>query len=67
MGQWQHGGGFSVDASVRPAATDRAGRKRRLRYCARPPFALHRLRERDREHLIYDPPKAGPGGSDRCA
>jgi hypothetical protein len=63
MGQWQHGGGFSVDGSVRLEATDRAGRERLLRYCARPPFALDRLRERDREHLIYEPPKAGPGGS----
>jgi len=32
-------------------------------YCARPPFALDRLREFDREHLIYDHPKPGPGGS----
>ena len=63
MGQWQHGGGFSVDGSVRLEAADRAERERPLRYCARPPFALDRWRERDREHLIYDPPKAGPGGS----
>jgi len=63
MAQWQHGGGFSVDGSVRIAAADRAGRERLLRYCARPPFALDRLHKRDDEHLIYDPPKAGPGGS----
>ncbi len=63
MAQWQHGGGFSVDGSVRIAAADRAGRERLLRYCARPPFALDRLRELDREHLIYDPPKPGPGGT----
>ncbi len=63
MGQWQHGGGFSVDGSVRIEAADRAGRERLLRYCARPPFALDRLRELDREHLVYDPPKPGPGGS----
>ena len=44
MGQWQQGGGFSVDGSVRIEATDRAGRERLLRYCARPPFALDRLR-----------------------
>jgi hypothetical protein len=37
MAQWQHGGGFSVDVSVRIAAADRAGRERLLRYCARPP------------------------------
>jgi len=63
MGQWQHGGGFSVDASVRIEATDRAGRERLLRYCARPPSALDRLRELDRECLIYDHPKRGPVGS----
>lgn len=63
MAQWQHGGGFSVDGSVRIEAADRAGRERLLRYCARPPFALDRLRELDREHLIYDHPKPGPGGS----
>jgi hypothetical protein len=37
MGQWQHGGRFSVDGSVRIEAADRAGRERLLRYCARPP------------------------------
>jgi hypothetical protein len=34
IGQWQHGGGFSVDGSVRIEAADRAGRERLLRYCA---------------------------------
>ena len=62
MGQWAHGGGFSVDASVRIEAADRAGRERLLRYCARPPFALDRLRELDPERLLYDHQKAGPGG-----
>ena len=33
--------------SVRIEAADRAGRERLLRYCARPPFALERLRELD--------------------
>jgi hypothetical protein len=37
-------GGFSLDGSVRIAGHDRAGLERLLRYCARPPFALHRLR-----------------------
>jgi hypothetical protein len=63
MGQWEHGGGFSVDASVRIAAADRAGRERLLRYCARPPFASDRLRERDPEHLLYESTKPGPGGN----
>jgi hypothetical protein len=39
MRQWQHGGGFSLDAKVRIEATDRKGLERLLRYCARPiPF-----------------------------
>ena len=52
---WQGSGGFfalraqvpsafSVDASVRIEAEDRAGIERLVRYCARPPFALERLR-----------------------
>ncbi len=40
---WDHGGGFSLDASVRIEATDRSGIERLIRYCARPPFALERL------------------------
>ena len=63
MGQWEHDGGFSVDASVRIEAADRAGRERLLRYCARPPFALDRLRELDPERLLYEATKPGPGGS----
>jgi hypothetical protein len=34
MGGWEHGGGFSVDASVRIEGTDRPGLERLLRYCA---------------------------------
>jgi len=63
MGQWTHGGGFSVDGSVPVEAANRAVRERLLRYCARPPFALDRLRALNRKHLIYDSPKPGPGGS----
>ncbi len=37
--------GFSVDTSVCIAAYDRAGLERLLRYCARPAFALDRLRK----------------------
>jgi hypothetical protein len=40
---WQGSGGFSVDASVRIEAEDRAGIERLIRYCTRPPFALERL------------------------
>jgi hypothetical protein len=39
--------GFSVDTSVCIAAQDRAGLERLLRYCARPPFAMERLRKAD--------------------
>jgi len=32
MGQWAHGGGFSVDASLRIEAEDRTGREPLLRH-----------------------------------
>jgi hypothetical protein len=41
---WQASGGFSLDASVRIHGSDSAGRERLIRYGARPPFALERLR-----------------------
>jgi hypothetical protein len=61
MGQWKHGGGYSVDASVRIEDADRAGVERQLRHCARPPFALARLRELDNEHIGNDHPQLGSG------
>jgi len=63
MGEWEHGGGFSLDASVRIEADDREGLERLLRYCARPAFALERLRQIDPEHLVYESVKPAPGGS----
>jgi hypothetical protein len=48
MAAWEHGGGFSVDAGVRIEADNRAGLERLLRYCARPAYALERLRAIDR-------------------
>ncbi len=60
MGGWEHGGGFSVDASVCIEGTDRAGLERLLRYCARPPFALEHLQQLDAEHLVYHSPKPRP-------
>ena len=63
MARWEHGGGFSVDGSVRIEADDRAGRERLLRYCARPPFALQRLRELAPERLLYESTKPGAGGN----
>jgi len=64
MRAWEHGGGFSVDATVRVEAADRAGLERLLSYCARGPLALERL-GRDREHpevLVYQLPKPTPEG-----
>ena len=58
----EYGGGFSVDASVRVEADDRAGLERLLRYCARPPFALERLDAIDAQRLIYHLPKPQPDG-----
>jgi hypothetical protein len=63
MGGWEHGGGFSVDASVCIGGDDRAGMERLLRYCARPPFALEHLQQLDAEHLIYHSPKPRLDGS----
>jgi hypothetical protein len=42
MANWEHGGGFSLDASVRIEGADRPGLERLLRDCARPAFALER-------------------------
>ena len=53
--------GFSVNAGVCIQAQDRAGLERLLRYCARPPFALERLRQRGTE-LVYHCPKPQSGG-----
>ena len=52
MAGYAHGGGFSVDAGVRIEAADRAGLERLLRYCARPPFAMDRLKQRGAD-LVY--------------
>jgi Putative transposase/Transposase zinc-binding domain len=60
MQSYPHGGGFSVDASVRIAQHDRQGLERLLRYCARPPFAGQRIRI-EGEQIIYRCPKAPAG------
>jgi len=64
MLDWSHGGGFSVDASVRIAADDRRGLERLLRYCARPVFAQERLAwaGEDHDRLVYRLPKPMPDG-----
>ncbi len=62
MERWDHGGGFSLDASVRIEAHDRHGLERLLRDCARPPFAADRREELDAQRLIDHLPKPGPAG-----
>ena len=48
---------------MRIEADDGLGLERLLRYCARPAFALERLREIDAERLVYESVKPGAGGS----
>jgi Putative transposase len=59
---WDHGAGFSRDASIRVAGPDRAGLERLLRYCARPPFALECLEQMADDALIYRFDKPRPDG-----
>ena len=60
--------GFSVDAGVCIEAHDRAALERLLRYCARPPFAMERLRKEGAE-LVYRCAKqhSEPGSDKRGA
>ena len=63
MAGWHHGGGFSLDASVRIDGHDRAGLERLIRRCARrPPFALERLEQVGDDQLIYRFAKPQPDG-----
>jgi hypothetical protein len=62
MAEWDHDGGFSLDASVRIEGWDRQGLERLLRYCARPPFALERIEVLDDERVRYHLPKPTPDG-----
>jgi hypothetical protein len=57
----------SVDTSVRIEADDRAGLERLLRYCARPAFAMERLRKAGND-LVYRCAKqhSEPGGDWRA-
>jgi hypothetical protein len=50
---WNGGGGFSVNGTARIHENDREGLERLLRYCARPPFALERLKQQPDGSLIY--------------
>ena len=64
---YQHSG-FSVDAGVCIEAHDRAALERLLRYCARPPFAMERLRK-EGAALVYRCAKqrSEPGSDKRGA
>jgi hypothetical protein len=64
---YQHSG-FSVDAGVRIEAHDRAALERLLRYCARPPLAMDRLRK-EGAALVYRCAKqrSEPGSDKRGA
>ena len=63
MRNWEHGGGFSLNAEVRVPSRDRAGLERLLRYGARPLFAGERLvwAEPD-QRLVYHLPQPRPDG-----
>ncbi|MBK7003094.1 MAG: transposase [Rhodoferax sp.] len=67
---YQHSG-FSLDAGVRIEERDRAALERLLRYCARPPLAMDRLRKEGRT-LVYrcakqhSEPASGKRGFDRA-
>ncbi len=63
---WENSG-FSLDAAVRVGAHDRAGLKRLLRDCARPPFALERLERLDDERVVYRLPKPQRDGTTALA
>ena len=63
MASREYGGGFSLNAKLRVEGADRPGLERLLRDCARPAFAVARLREIDAEHLVYQRVKPGSGGN----
>lgn len=65
MEQWDHGGGFSLDATLGIEADDPCGLERLLRPRARPVFAAERLEALDTHRLIDHPPRAGSDGRTR--
>ncbi|MDB9952419.1 transposase [Porticoccaceae bacterium] len=63
MEQWEHGGGFSLNAEVRIEAQDRSDLERLFRYCERPIYAAERLSWQDEgSSLCYQLPKPLPNG-----
>jgi len=57
MLSWEHGGGFSLDASVKISDWDRDGLEKLARYCSRPSFAEQRLSETEKGQVLYVFPK----------
>ena len=53
MKTWNGSGGFSVNGTARIHENYREGLERLLRYCARPPFALERIKQQPDGTLIY--------------
>ena len=64
---WDYHAGFSVDASVQIADTDREGLARLTRYCARHPFAKGRLGSAGPERVVYQLPKPDVHGNTELA
>jgi hypothetical protein len=62
MKTWNGSGGFSVNGTARVHENDREGLERLLRYCARPPFALERIKQQPGGSLIYQLKKPLPNG-----
>ena len=62
MLSWEHGGGFSLDASVAIEGWDRAALERLTRYCARPPFSSCRLGQLDDQTVAYNLPRPAQDG-----
>jgi hypothetical protein len=62
MAEWDHHGGFSLDAAVRVEAWDRMALERLARYCARPPFAGDRLTLAGPNTIVYALKKPDPRG-----
>ena len=52
IGAWEHGGGLLARCQRTRRSRRSLGLERLLRYCARPAFALERLREIAPEHLV---------------
>lgn len=66
MAGWNHGGGFSLDGSVRIEAPDRTGLERLLRYCARPPSHWSGSSNSARTSSSIASPSRFPMGAPSC-